>query len=161
MDSLILLLPLALLALLFFSSSRRRREAATVQRTLAPGTQIVTTAGLFATIVEVEDTAVVLETSPGVRSRWARAAVARVVPEPVADASADGSAGPAAGAGVDDAPGGAVPDDLAALDPDRADPPSGGPGRSTGSSGSTRADGPDLTKQDRRGGIDEPGGTRP
>ena len=157
MDSLILLLPLALLALLFFSSSRRRREAATVQSKLAPGTQIVTTAGLFATIVEVEDVAVVLETSPGVRSRWARAAVARVVPEPVADASAtDASAGPASGAGVDDVPGGAVPDDLAALDPDRqADPPAGG----SRSSGSARADGPDLTKRDR--GIDEPGGTRP
>lgn len=152
MDSLILLLPLALLALLFFSSSRRRREAATVQRTLAPGTQIVTTAGLFATVVEVEDVAVVLETSPGVRSRWARAAVARVVPEPVeADAST------ATGGVVDDAPGGAVPDDLAVLDPDRVDPPSGG----SGPGGSTRADGPDLTKRDRRGGVDEPGGTRP
>ena len=150
MDSLILLLPLALLALLFFSNNRRRREAATVQRALAPGTQIVTTAGLFATIVEVEDTAVVLETSPGVHSRWARAAVARVVPEPVGPTDAGA---PATGDLVDDAPGGAVPDDLAALDPDRADPSSGRSG------GSARADGPDLTKRDR--GVDEPGGTRP
>lgn len=152
MDQLFLLLPLALLALLFFSNSRRRREAATVQSALAPGSEIVTTAGLFATVVAVEDTAVVLEASPGVHTRWSRAAVARVVTAPVVTTDPDlaASGGPVGSPLVDDAPGGAVPDDLAALDPDRdADRPAPG--------GSVRAEGPDLTKRDR----DADGGTRP
>lgn len=156
MENLFLLLPLALLALLFFSNSRRRREAATVQSALAPGSQIITTAGLYATVVAVEDVAVVLEASPGVHTRWARAAVARVVTAPADATDPDlAAAGGSAGAPVvDDVPGGAVPDDLAALDPDRdaerhAD--------RHGAGGSVRADGPDLTKRDR----DADGGARP
>jgi preprotein translocase subunit YajC len=45
----------------------------------------MTTAGLFATVVAVEDDAVVLEIAPGVTSRWNKAAISRVLPEPVAD----------------------------------------------------------------------------
>lgn len=156
MENLFLLLPLALLALLFFSNSRRRREAATVQSALAPGSEIVTTAGLYATVVAVEDVAVVLEASPGVHTRWARAAVARVVTTPVGATDPDlaAASGPAGPPLADDVPGGAVPDDLAALDPDR-DGGRGGDGPATG--GSVRADGPDLTKRDR----DADGGARP
>lgn len=159
MENLFLILPLALLALLFFSNSRRRREAATVQSALAPGSQIITTAGLHATVVAVEDTVVVLEASPRIHTRWARAAVARVVTAPadatdVAGADLAATSGRAGSPLVDDAPGGAVPDDLAALDPDRdVDRDAGRPG----AGGSARADGPDLTKHDR----DADGGARP
>lgn len=155
MENLFLILPLALLALLFFSNSRRRREAATVQSALAPGSQIVTTAGLYATVVAVEDVAVVLEASPGAHTRWARAAVARVVTTPADTLDPDPAAagGPTGSSLVDDVPGGVVPDDLAALDPDRdADRDAGRPA----AGGSVRADGPDLTKRDR----DADGGAR-
>ena len=54
----LLLLPLLLL---FSSGRRRQKEAATIQRRLAPGAQVVTTAGLYARVVEVEDVLVVLE----------------------------------------------------------------------------------------------------
>lgn len=107
MDQLLLLVPLALLALLLLSGRRRQRAAAETQRTLAPGSRVITTAGLYATVVEVEDVAVVLETSPGVRSRWARGAVARVLPEAAtgADLRGDGDPGADAGADVTTSPG--------------------------------------------------------
>ncbi len=80
MDQLILLgLPVLLLLFIISSSRRRQKEAAATQRSLQPGVQVITTAGLYAQVVEVEDVAVVLEASPGVRTRWARGAVARVV----------------------------------------------------------------------------------
>ncbi len=155
MDGLIILLPIALLALIFFSGRKRTREAAAVQRQLSPGTEIVTTAGLYATIVEVEDDSVVLESSPGVQSRWSRAAVARVTStaEDVAAADAEDSQDAAAlGApGAIDADSYAVPDDLSELDTDARDR-------------SKASDDRDLDPRaggSTRGGIDDPGGRRP
>jgi preprotein translocase subunit YajC len=43
----------------------------------------MTTAGLYGTLVTVDDESVLLETSPGVTSRWARPAIARVLDEVV------------------------------------------------------------------------------
>ncbi len=149
MDGLIILLPIALLALIFFSGRKRQREAAAVQKQLSPGAEIVTTAGLYATIVEVEADSVVLESSPGVQSRWARAAVARVTSsaEDVAAADAqdaEDAVEPASTATVsaDDY---AVPDDLSELDRDATNTKDRDP-RGGGS---------------QRGGIDDPGGRRP
>src|SRR5262245_35555676 len=51
-----------------------------MQSQLSPGQRVMTTAGLFATISAIEDDAIVLETSPGVTSRWTKAAIARVMP---------------------------------------------------------------------------------
>jgi preprotein translocase subunit YajC len=78
------LLPLlAILALLYFllilPQQRRRRQLMELQRQLTPGQQIMTHAGLFATVSAVEDDKVVLEVAPGVKVRYAKAAVARVV----------------------------------------------------------------------------------
>ncbi len=50
----------------------------------------MTTAGLYATVVEVEDGDVLLEVAPDVVCRFARAAVARIVSSPEADGSHDG-----------------------------------------------------------------------
>jgi preprotein translocase subunit YajC len=82
---LFLVLTAGLVYLLISRTRRQQRRQAAVQADLAPGRRIMTTAGLFATVVAVEDDAVVLETAPGQHSRWARPAVARVLPEPAED----------------------------------------------------------------------------
>ncbi len=100
-----LLLPLLLLIpllLIFTSGRRRQKEAAATQARLAPGADVVTTAGLHARVVEVADTTVLLEVAPGVRTRWARGAVARVVAADGAAAAPDGVRGPDAVPGPGD-----------------------------------------------------------
>jgi preprotein translocase subunit YajC len=57
----------------------RARQAAQLQARLVPGVEIMTTAGLFGRVVEVHDDALVLEVSPGVLVRFAKAAVGRIV----------------------------------------------------------------------------------
>ena len=94
------LLPLVLIFVVFYllilrPARNRQREAMTLQSRLTPGQQIMTTAGLYATVVAVDDDVIVLETAPGVTSRWARAAVSRIVDDPAAerDASARDESG--------------------------------------------------------------------
>jgi len=58
---------------------RRRKQTESVQRVLGPGDEIVTVAGLYGTIVEVDDQTVTLEVAPGVNNRYSRQAVAQVV----------------------------------------------------------------------------------
>lgn len=81
---------LAILALAFgamwLMTSRTRKQqkaAAEFRSNLAPGQEVMTGSGLFATIVDVEDEVVTLETSPGVTSRWLRPAIAKLVEPPV------------------------------------------------------------------------------
>ena len=57
----------------------RARQAAQLQARLVTGVEIMTTAGLFGRVVEVHDDALVLEVSPGVLVRFAKAAVGRIV----------------------------------------------------------------------------------
>ena len=57
----------------------RARQAAQLQARLVPGVEIMTTAGMFGRVVEVHDDALVLEVSPGVLVRFAKAAVGRIV----------------------------------------------------------------------------------
>ncbi|RKS77730.1 preprotein translocase subunit YajC [Motilibacter peucedani] len=78
------LLPLLLIAGVFWllvlrPAQARRQQAAQVQAELAPGARIVTTSGLFATVLAVEGDVMLLETAPGVTSRWARGALGRVL----------------------------------------------------------------------------------
>ncbi len=94
-----LIFPLLLVAMVgfFFLNSRKRKAASQqMQSALRVGSKVMTTAGLFATVSAVEDDGVVLEISPGVHCKYARAAVSRVL----------------------DAPEGAEP-----LDDDESDPP--------------------------------------
>jgi preprotein translocase subunit YajC len=58
---------------------KRRREAQQMQSTLGPGDQIVTIGGLHATVVSIDDDLVTVEIAPGVRVKFARPAIARVV----------------------------------------------------------------------------------
>lgn len=93
MDAVILLIPVLLLLWLVLRSRKQQRAASDFQSSLAPGQRVMTSSGLHARVVEVTDTTVVLEPTEGVRTTWARAAVARVVPEPVpADGTSDGAA---------------------------------------------------------------------
>ena len=81
----------------------RARQAAQLQARLVPGAEIMTTAGMFGRVTEVLDDGVVLEISPGVLVRFAKAGVGRIVAAVDADADdADDSDAEVAGA-TDDA----------------------------------------------------------
>lgn len=64
---------------------RRRMQAMqAVQTSLEPGREVITTAGLYATVTAVDDTeqTVTLEIAPGVEAKFARGAVLKVVEQP-------------------------------------------------------------------------------
>lgn len=83
---LIFLLALVFLLFLTFQrGSRQRKAMAAVQAGLTPGSRVMTSAGLHATVVAVEDDVVTLETGPGQQSRWDRRAVIKVLPEAAQD----------------------------------------------------------------------------
>jgi preprotein translocase subunit YajC len=58
---------------------KRRREAEQMQSSIGPGDEVVTIGGLYGTISSVDDDTVTLEVAPGVHTRYARPAIARVV----------------------------------------------------------------------------------
>ena len=65
---------------LFIRPARiRQRQTLAIQASLRPGLEVMTTAGLYATVAAVEDDVVLLEVAPGVVNRYAKGAVARVV----------------------------------------------------------------------------------
>ena len=103
-SSMFMLIMLAVLALLFFMMIRRSRKAMKTQQeqraSLEPGMQVMTTFGLYGTIVEVDrdDNKVVIELSPGQYATVHLQAVGQVVEEPTADEL------PESGITVDDIP---------------------------------------------------------
>ena len=74
-----------LFGLLYFVTirpQRRRQQAAQqTQRNVEPGARVRTTAGMYATVVAVEDQDVILEVAPGVEARFMRRAIMDVVPD--------------------------------------------------------------------------------
>jgi preprotein translocase subunit YajC len=70
--------------LLFIRPAKsRQRKAMETRSNVVPGVEVVTTAGLIATVVEADDETVTLEIAPGVHSRFLKQAIVRVVvPEP-------------------------------------------------------------------------------
>lgn len=77
--------PLIILVVLFYAlvlrpAQRRQRQAAQVSSSLEVGAEVLTTAGMLATIHAVTDSHVELEIAPGVIVRFVRGAVAKVVP---------------------------------------------------------------------------------
>ena len=80
-----LLHPLLLLAgfylLLIRPQQRQRRQRADLQSTLGPGAKVMTGAGLFATVVSIQDERVELEVAPGVRNWYLRRAIVQVFPD--------------------------------------------------------------------------------
>ena len=59
----------------------RQRQAQQTQRNIEPGVRVRTTAGMYATVVAVEDQDVILEVAPGVEARFMRRAIMDVVPD--------------------------------------------------------------------------------
>ena len=70
---------------------RRRQQAQQQQNTIQPGARVVTTAGMYATVVAVDGDDVVLEVAPGVEMRYMKRAIMNVVSP--AEADADGTRG--------------------------------------------------------------------
>ncbi|MCA1712600.1 MAG: preprotein translocase subunit YajC [Actinobacteria bacterium] len=72
----------------------RARALAEVRGQLAPGSRVMTTAGLHATVTAVEGDTVLLEIAPGVQARFAASAVVRVLPDQTAAVPQQGSPAP-------------------------------------------------------------------
>jgi preprotein translocase subunit YajC len=93
-DSIAGLLPLVLLGgmlvLLVSRNRAHRRQQLELQASLAPGQEVMTTAGLYGRLSAVEESVVVLEIAPGVHCRYARAAIARVLAGEVAGPTGSG-----------------------------------------------------------------------
>ncbi|MDH2427389.1 preprotein translocase subunit YajC [Sphaerisporangium sp. TRM90804] len=86
-------MPLILLVVVFYfllirPQRKRQQEQAQMQNSLTPGVRVMTTTGLFADVVAVEDDDVILELAPGVRTRWVKGAIGRVL-TPVEDDPVD------------------------------------------------------------------------
>jgi preprotein translocase subunit YajC len=82
-----LLIIIVIFAIFYFvmwrPQAKRRRAMMEQQRTIEPGQRVRTTAGMYATVVAVEDNDVVLEVAPGVHSRYVRRAVMEVLGDDV------------------------------------------------------------------------------
>lgn len=124
MDYSFLIIMLLAFAALWFMSSRSRkqqREAADFRNNLAIGDEVMTAGGFFGTVTAIDGDTVTLESTPGVATRWLRAAVVRR-----ADAVLQGAAAAETDdAVVEDQPSVDVPDDLSSLPPE---PPAPGDG---------------------------------
>ena len=80
------------------SSRKKQKEAMSFRDNLQIGQEVMTGSGYFGTIVAVDDDAITLESTPGNTSRWLRAAIAKLVDPPVADAETEDEAGSSAAA---------------------------------------------------------------
>jgi preprotein translocase subunit YajC len=82
-DSLFLFLALAFLGAMLFYSSRKRKKAAEALRTsVAKGSYVMLTSGIFGKIVQVMDDRVELETAPGQKMLVAIGAIRSIEQEP-------------------------------------------------------------------------------
>jgi preprotein translocase subunit YajC len=84
------LLPIILIGVVFYfllfrPQRRRQQQQAQMQRQIQPGQRVMTTAGMLATVVAVEDDAVVLEIAPGVETRFVKQAVGQVLDDSADD----------------------------------------------------------------------------
>lgn len=82
--------------LLFIRPARaRQRKALETRSNVDPGVEVVTTAGLIATVVTSDDETVTLEIAPGVHSKFLKQAIVRVVPPDQPEETAASEADPA------------------------------------------------------------------
>ncbi|WP_432564774.1 preprotein translocase subunit YajC [Kineococcus sp. SYSU DK003] len=100
-SSLFFLLIMAALLVFMFSRTRKQQKAQQqMQNSVGPGAEVMTTSGMFGTVVERTDEYVVIEVAPGLQTRWTPRAVARVVTPaaPVETTPSPGETGRAADA---------------------------------------------------------------
>jgi len=62
-------------------NKKRQSEAANLRNSLAVGQKVVTTSGVFGTIVGINDESFDLEIAPGVKVTWLKGAISRVIPQ--------------------------------------------------------------------------------
>src|SRR5262245_31589506 len=77
-----LLLGLIVVAFYFFlirPQRNRQRQQQQMQNTVTPGARVMTTNGMFATVVAVDDDGIVLEIAPGVEARFVKQAIMQIV----------------------------------------------------------------------------------
>ncbi|QZN84284.1 preprotein translocase subunit YajC [Cellulomonas sp. C5510] len=123
--SFLIILAIGLGAMFLLSSRQRKaqRQQLSFRDNLQPGQEVMTGSGMYGTVVEVEDDVVTLESTPGNRSRWIKAAIARLVEPPVEEDEVEDEGD----AEWRDEPGAVppglidVPDDLSSLQPPRDD----------------------------------------
>lgn len=93
MDSLGAILPLLLIGAVFYllimrPARNRQKQQSQLIDSLRPGAEVMTTAGIFGTLVEVSDDDVVIQVAPGVELKMVKNAIARVVePEVILESS--------------------------------------------------------------------------
>jgi len=78
-----LLMMLLLFGAMYFlfirPNKRRRQQIEEMQASVGPGDEVLTIAGLYGTVQEIDDDQVLLEVAPGVTNRYARSAISKVV----------------------------------------------------------------------------------
>jgi preprotein translocase subunit YajC len=89
-----MLLPLLLCAVVFYflvigpeRKQRKKRDA--MLREIGKGAKVMTTGGLYATVVGVQDDVLTLQIAEGVRARFARSAIQTVVDEETGEKAAE------------------------------------------------------------------------
>jgi preprotein translocase subunit YajC len=97
---LIVVMIIAFYFLIMRPQRRRQQQQVDMMKTLEPGARVVTTTGIYATIVAVGDKQIVLETSPGSRVTMLKQAVGRVVGENEEDAQLGSYRGAATATGT-------------------------------------------------------------
>jgi preprotein translocase subunit YajC len=88
----IVLAMFGLMLLVLNRGRRQQREMQAVQSRIAVGAEVMTTSGMYATVVALEGDVVTLEMTPGQRSRWDRRAVARILEPGIAASEEQGVA---------------------------------------------------------------------
>jgi preprotein translocase subunit YajC len=68
---------------------KQQRQAADFRANLEVGQEVMTGSGLYGTIVAIDGDTITLESTPGSRTRWIRAAIAKLVPPAVDDTVVD------------------------------------------------------------------------
>ncbi|WP_426592080.1 preprotein translocase subunit YajC [Cellulomonas sp. McL0617] len=120
---------LALVGLWFMSRRTKKQQRAQMEfrNNLAAGDEVMTHSGLLGTVVDVEDDVITLESAPGSRSRWIRAAISKKIEPPVDEVEDEADVDDETDRTDDellDNPDDAVidvPDDLSSLPPARKD----------------------------------------
>ncbi len=90
MKSLSSVLPLIILIGAFWllvlrPNKKRQTDAAKLRNSLSVGQRVVTTSGVFGTIVGVSDESFDLEIAPGVKVTWLKGAISRTIPPEMSD----------------------------------------------------------------------------
>jgi preprotein translocase subunit YajC len=76
---LFLAIPLVFYFMLIRPQSKRRREQLQMQNNIQPGVRVITTSGMYGTVVALDDDGLLLEVAPGVELRFVKAAVMNIV----------------------------------------------------------------------------------